>query len=211
MMEEAIEHGRDGRTISQQFAPVFDGSIGIEQSTGAFIKLHDDLREFPGGSDWQLAHAQIIDDEERNRSQQFHMFLAGPIDGRFRQVVEQFVGLAIQHAIDLLNDSLPDGLSKMTFPGAGRILKINRLRGISLSRPCATIPLLAFQCTPSATTGQAQRHARALPPALEVTSRPRLVNVSLVSTACTDSVIDLHIRRDRPDPQHDRRLRQWCL
>jgi len=36
------------------------------------------------------------------------------------EIVEQFVGLAIQHAIALLNGGLPDGLSQMTFPGAGR-------------------------------------------------------------------------------------------
>jgi len=128
MMEEAIEHGGDGRAVSQQFAPVLDRSVGSEHRTGAFVASHDDLQQFLGGCDGQLAHAQIIDDEERNRSQQFHMFLAGSIDGRFRQVVEQFVGLAIQHAIALLNGRLPDGLSKMTFPGAD--LKTSRASSV---------------------------------------------------------------------------------
>ena len=37
MMEEAIQHGGDGGAIPQQLAPVLDGSVGGEQSTGAFI------------------------------------------------------------------------------------------------------------------------------------------------------------------------------
>jgi hypothetical protein len=37
IMEEAIEHGGDGGAISQQFAPVVDGSVRGEQSTGAGI------------------------------------------------------------------------------------------------------------------------------------------------------------------------------
>ena len=61
MMEKAIEHGGDGRTVSQQFAPVFHRSVGSEQSTGTFIASHDDLQEFLGGGDGQIAHAQIID------------------------------------------------------------------------------------------------------------------------------------------------------
>src|SRR5712692_4315799 len=69
MMKEAIEHGGDGGAISQQFAPVVYGSVRGEQSTGALIASHDDLQQFLGGGEGQLAHTQIINDEERNRSQ----------------------------------------------------------------------------------------------------------------------------------------------
>ena len=55
MMEEAIEHSGDGRTVSQQFAPVLHRSVGGEQSTGALIASHHDLQQFLGGSDGQLA------------------------------------------------------------------------------------------------------------------------------------------------------------
>src|SRR5260370_30458181 len=48
-----------------------------------------------------LTHAEIIDDEQRNRRQQFHVFLAGSIDGGFGQIIEQLVGFAIPHAIAL--------------------------------------------------------------------------------------------------------------
>ena len=40
------------------------------------------------------------------------------IDGGFGQVIEQLVGLAIEHAIALPNSGLANGLSEMAFPGA---------------------------------------------------------------------------------------------
>src|ERR1700694_5407893 len=58
MMEEAIEHGGDGGAIAQQFAPVVDGSVRGEQSTGALIASHHDLQQFLGGGDGQLAHTE---------------------------------------------------------------------------------------------------------------------------------------------------------
>ena len=48
------------------------------------------------------------------------MLFAGAVDGGFGQVIEQFVGLAIEHAIALLDGGLADGLGEMTFAGAGR-------------------------------------------------------------------------------------------
>jgi hypothetical protein len=48
------------------------------------------------------------------------VLLASSIDGGLGEIVKQFVGFAIQDAIALLNGGLADGLSQMTFPGAGR-------------------------------------------------------------------------------------------
>jgi hypothetical protein len=95
------------------------GRFEVRHSTGALIAAHHDLQQILGGGHRQLAHAEIVDDEQRHRSQQFHVLFAGSIDGRFRQVIEQFVGFAIKHAIALLNGGLSDGLGKMAFPGAG--------------------------------------------------------------------------------------------
>ena len=61
MMEEAIEHGGDGRAVSQEFSPVLHRSVGSQQSTGAFIASHYDLQQFLGGDDRQLTHTEIID------------------------------------------------------------------------------------------------------------------------------------------------------
>jgi hypothetical protein len=44
VMEKAIEHGSDGGTVSQQFAPVLHRAIGSKQSTSALIASHHDLQ-----------------------------------------------------------------------------------------------------------------------------------------------------------------------
>ena len=74
MMEKAIEHGGDSSAISQEFAPVVYGTIRGHQCAGALITSHHYLQQFFGGGGGQLAHAQIIDDKEGNRSQQFVCF-----------------------------------------------------------------------------------------------------------------------------------------
>ncbi|MGD1078816.1 MAG: hypothetical protein ABR881_10895 [Candidatus Sulfotelmatobacter sp.] len=53
-------------------------------------------------------------------NEQFHAFFAGSVDRGFGQVIEQFMGFAIEHAIALLDSGLSDGLSEMAFAGAGR-------------------------------------------------------------------------------------------
>jgi hypothetical protein len=44
VMEETIEHGGNGGTVAQQFAPVVYGTIRGEQSAGAFIAPHYDFQ-----------------------------------------------------------------------------------------------------------------------------------------------------------------------
>src|SRR6516165_6090320 len=66
VVEEAVEHGGNSSTVAQQFAPVLHRAVGGEQSTGALITPHHDLQQFLSGGDGQLAHAQIVDDEQRN-------------------------------------------------------------------------------------------------------------------------------------------------
>ena len=44
MMEETIQHGSDGRAVTQEFSPVLYGSIGSEQSAGTLITPHYDFQ-----------------------------------------------------------------------------------------------------------------------------------------------------------------------
>src|SRR5260370_28482923 len=37
VMEQTIEHGRDRRHVAQQFAPIFDPTVGSEQRAGALV------------------------------------------------------------------------------------------------------------------------------------------------------------------------------
>ena len=55
--------------------------------------------------------------------EQFHVLFAVSVEGCFGDFLEQDVGLAVNHPITLVNDRLADGLSQVTFAGAGWDLK----------------------------------------------------------------------------------------
>jgi len=46
VVEQAVEHGRDGGAVAEQFALVFHGAVGSEQRAGTFVTAHDDLQQF---------------------------------------------------------------------------------------------------------------------------------------------------------------------
>jgi hypothetical protein len=68
MMQQAVEHGADRGAITEQLAPVLDGPIRGNERAGALVAAHDDLQQFFGGGDWQLAHAQVIDAQVKLRT-----------------------------------------------------------------------------------------------------------------------------------------------
>ena len=74
------------------FPPVLDRAIGGEQRGGAFVAPHDDLQEVLGGGQRQLAHAEIVDDEQRHGGQRRHQLFARAVEGRVGEGFEQRVG-----------------------------------------------------------------------------------------------------------------------
>ena len=56
VMKKSVEHSGNGGSVAQQLPPVFDRTVGGEQSAGAFVASHDDLEEFFSRSRGQLAH-----------------------------------------------------------------------------------------------------------------------------------------------------------
>jgi len=120
VVEKTIEHSGNGGAVAEQFAPVVHWTIGGEQSAGALIAPHYDFEQVLSGGHGQLPHPQVVDNQKRYGNEQFHGFFAGSIDGGFGQVIEQFVGFAIEDAITLLDRGLSDGLGKMTFASARR-------------------------------------------------------------------------------------------
>ena len=110
VMQQPIQHGGDGGTIAEQLSPVFNWSVGRNKRAGSLIASHDDFQQFLGGGQWQLAHSQVVDDEKRHGSEQFHVLLAVAVQCRVCQLLQQDVRFAIQHAIALLDDSVSDGL-----------------------------------------------------------------------------------------------------
>lgn len=59
VVEEAIKH-----RIAEQLAPVFDRTIRRQQRGIAFVAPHDDLQEIFGGRVRELAHPEIVDNEQ---------------------------------------------------------------------------------------------------------------------------------------------------
>ena len=86
---------------------------------GPLVAAHDDLQQFLGGGEGQLAHPQIVEDEQGDGHQELHVFFAGAVESGFGQFVEQGVGLAVEHAIPLLDSGVADGLGQMTLARAG--------------------------------------------------------------------------------------------
>src|SRR6266849_9090662 len=66
VMQQAVEHGADSGNITEQFAPVLDRAVGSEQRTEALVAPHDDFQQILGGGVRQLAHAEVVDDEQRH-------------------------------------------------------------------------------------------------------------------------------------------------
>ena len=112
VMQQAIEHGGDGGAVAEQLAPVVHGSVRCNQRAGAFVAAHDDFQQFLGGGQRQLAHAEVVDDQQRDGGEQFHVFLALAIERGVGQFFQQDVRLAIEHAIALLDDGVADGLGE---------------------------------------------------------------------------------------------------
>jgi hypothetical protein len=110
VVQKTIQHGGDGGAIAEQFSPVFNGSVRCNQSAGSLVASHDDFKQFLSGGQRQLAHSQVIDDEKRHGGEQFHMLLAFAVQCGVCQLFQQDVRFAIQHAIALLDDGVPDGL-----------------------------------------------------------------------------------------------------
>ena len=45
MVQEAVQHGGDGRDVAEQFSAVLDGTVGSHQGAGALIAAHNDLQQ----------------------------------------------------------------------------------------------------------------------------------------------------------------------
>ena len=123
MVQEPIKHGADGGDIAEQLAPVLDGTIGCEQRAETLVAAHDDLQQILGGRMWEFAHAEVIDDKQRNGRHRFHELFASAVCNCLGQFIEHDVGFTIEHAVALQDDSLSDGLRQVTFPRPSRTEK----------------------------------------------------------------------------------------
>ena len=119
-MEQPIEQRGDGRGVAEQLAPVVDGAVRCEQRRRALVAAHDQLEEVLGGGVRQLAHAEVVDDQQRHGGEVGEIVLAGAVERGVGDLLEQGVGLAIEDAMALLDGGASDGLREMALAGAGR-------------------------------------------------------------------------------------------
>jgi len=88
VMEEAIEQGGHRSGVAQELAPVLDGAIGREEGGGPFVAAHDDLEEILGGGVRELAHAEVVDDQEGDVGELLDKLLSGAGELCVSQLIE---------------------------------------------------------------------------------------------------------------------------
>jgi hypothetical protein len=89
VVEQAIEQGGDGGRVAEELPPVMDRSIRSQQRGGPFVASHDHFEEVLGGGVRQLPHAKAVDDQERDRGQIREIGLAGPVQCRVGDLLEE--------------------------------------------------------------------------------------------------------------------------
>ena len=115
----AVEERGDRGGIAQQLAPVLDGAIGRDERGGALVAAHDDLEEVLGGGGRELAHAEVVDDEQRDSGELGEVLLAVAIEDSVGDLVEQDVCLAVEDAVALADGGAADGLGEVALAGRG--------------------------------------------------------------------------------------------
>ena len=86
----------------------------------ALVAAHDQLEQILGGGVRQLAHAEVVDDEQRDGRELGEVVLARAVERRVGELLEQRVRLAVEDAIALLDGGAADGLGQVALAGAGR-------------------------------------------------------------------------------------------
>ena len=112
-MQQPVEQRGDGGGVAEQLPPVVDGSIRGEHRGGPLVTAHDQFEQVLGRGVGQLAHAEVVDDEQGHAGQLGQVVLSGVGERRLGKLFEEGVRLAVGDAVALLDSGAADGLSKM--------------------------------------------------------------------------------------------------
>ena len=77
-------------------------SIRGEQCGRPLVAAHDELEQVLGGGVGQLAHAEVVDDEQGHAGQLGQIVLAGVGERGLGELFEEGVGFAVDDAVALL-------------------------------------------------------------------------------------------------------------
>src|SRR5690606_15891448 len=120
VVEQSGEEGAGGGVVAEDLAPVLDRAVGGEDGRGTLVAAHDDFEDVLAGGGGQLAHAEVVEDEERDRRDGLDVALAFARELGVGQLLEEDVRLTVEHTVALLDDSQADGLGEVALAGAGR-------------------------------------------------------------------------------------------
>jgi hypothetical protein len=93
VVEEPIEERGDGGGVAEQLAPILDGAVRGDEGRGAFVAAHHDLQEVLGRGRWEFAHAEVVEDEERDGREMREGGLAGAGELSIGKLVDEGCGL----------------------------------------------------------------------------------------------------------------------
>ena len=93
ILQEAIQNGRCGRNVSDQFAPVFQRSVTGHHGAAEFVATHDDLEEKLAALFRQMLHAHVVEDQQ--------VWLEISVENP----VMTFEGFVVQEVTDAIEDA----------------------------------------------------------------------------------------------------------
>ena len=99
------------------------GRFEVSMVEARLVAAHDDLEQILGGGDRQLAHAEIVDDEQRHGGEVGDVVLARAVERGVGQLFEQHERLAVADLVALLDGGVAERLREMTLAAAGRAEK----------------------------------------------------------------------------------------
>ena len=80
MVEQAIEHRRDRGGVAEQPPPIVDGPVRGEECARALVAAHDQLEQILGRGGGELAHAEVVEDEQGHAGHLGEIVLARAVD-----------------------------------------------------------------------------------------------------------------------------------
>ena len=120
VMQQAIEECGHRGGVPEELAPIIHRPIRRQQRRRPFVTAHDQLEEIFGGRVRELTHAEVIDDQQRHGRQFREIVLPRARQRRFREFLEQRVGLTVDDALALQNGGTANRLCQVALAGAGR-------------------------------------------------------------------------------------------
>ena len=118
-MQEPVEQRGDRGSVAEQLSPLVDRPVGGEHRRGPLVTAHDQLEQVLGRGVGQLAHAEVVDDEQVRAGELGEVVLAGLGERRLGEFFEEGVRFAVEDAVALLDRGASDGLGEVTLARTG--------------------------------------------------------------------------------------------